>query len=52
MTVRVLLADDQPLIRAGLRMVIDGTAGVVVAGRPGREPKPSSSPGSCAPTSS
>ncbi|MFI7420167.1 response regulator [Nonomuraea sp. NPDC049684] len=35
MTVRVLLADDQPLIRAGLRMVIDGTADVVVAGEAG-----------------
>ncbi|MER7501951.1 response regulator transcription factor [Nonomuraea pusilla] len=35
MTVRVVLADDQPLIRAGLRMVIDGTDGVEVAGEAG-----------------
>ncbi|MEU7748061.1 response regulator transcription factor [Nonomuraea sp. NPDC049158] len=35
MTIRVVLADDQPLIRAGLRMVIDGTADVVVAGEAG-----------------
>ncbi|MCC5581052.1 response regulator transcription factor [Microtetraspora sp. AC03309] len=35
MTVRVVLADDQPLIRAGLRMVIDGAPDVVVAGEAG-----------------
>ncbi|MFF4625233.1 response regulator [Nonomuraea jabiensis] len=35
MTIRVVLADDQPLIRAGLRMVIDGTDGVEVAGEAG-----------------
>ncbi|WP_031165831.1 response regulator [Streptosporangium roseum] len=35
MTICVVLADDQPLIRAGLRMVIDGTPGVVVAGEAG-----------------
>ncbi|MFB9682197.1 response regulator [Streptosporangium vulgare] len=35
MTIRVVLADDQPLIRAGLRMVIDGTPDVVVAGEAG-----------------
>ncbi|MEU6789920.1 response regulator transcription factor [Nonomuraea angiospora] len=35
MTIRVVLADDQPLIRAGLRMVIDGTSGVEVAGEAG-----------------
>ncbi|MFC3986583.1 response regulator [Streptosporangium jomthongense] len=35
MTIRVVLADDQPLIRAGLRMVIEGTPDVVVAGEAG-----------------
>ncbi|RSN04978.1 DNA-binding response regulator [Nonomuraea sp. WAC 01424] len=35
MTVRVLLADDQPLIRAGLRMVVEGTPGVEIAGEAG-----------------
>jgi DNA-binding NarL/FixJ family response regulator len=32
MTTRVLLADDQPLVRAGLRMLIDNTPGITIAG--------------------
>ncbi|MEU5031624.1 response regulator transcription factor [Streptomyces milbemycinicus] len=32
MTIRVALADDQPLVRAGLRMVIDATPGIEVIG--------------------
>jgi DNA-binding NarL/FixJ family response regulator len=32
MTIRVVLADDQPLVRAGLRMLIADTAGIEVAG--------------------
>ncbi|WP_045742910.1 response regulator [Actinoplanes rectilineatus] len=32
MTVRVLLADDQPLIRSGLRVLIDGTGDLRVVG--------------------
>jgi DNA-binding NarL/FixJ family response regulator len=35
MTVRVILADDQPLIRAGLRMLIEQTPGIDVAGEAG-----------------
>lgn len=32
MTTRVVLADDQPLVRAGLRMLIDGTPDIDIAG--------------------
>ena len=35
MTIRVILADDQPLIRAGLRMLIDRTPDIDVAGEAG-----------------
>ena len=35
MTIRVILADDQPLVRAGLRMLIDQAAGIEVAGEAG-----------------
>jgi DNA-binding NarL/FixJ family response regulator len=35
MTIRVVLADDQPLVRAGLRMLIDQTPGIDVAGEAG-----------------
>jgi DNA-binding NarL/FixJ family response regulator len=31
--VRVLLADDDPLVRAGLSMMLDGKDGIVVAGK-------------------
>jgi DNA-binding NarL/FixJ family response regulator len=31
MTIRVVLADDQPLVRSGLRVLIDGTPGIDVA---------------------
>ena len=35
MTIRVILADDQPLVRAGLRMLITQTSGMDVAGEAG-----------------
>jgi DNA-binding NarL/FixJ family response regulator len=35
MTIRVILADDQPLIRAGLRRMIDQTPDIDVAGEAG-----------------
>ena len=35
MTIPVILADDQPLIRAGLRMLIEQTPGIDVAGEAG-----------------
>ena len=35
MNIRVVLADDQPLIRAGLRMLIDQTPDIDVAGEAG-----------------
>ena len=35
MTVRVILADDQPLVRAGLRTLIEQTPDIDVAGEAG-----------------
>jgi DNA-binding NarL/FixJ family response regulator len=35
MTIRVVLADDQPLVRAGLRVLIDGTTDMEVTGEAG-----------------
>lgn len=35
MTLRVLLADDQDLVRAGLRMILEATDGVTVVGEAG-----------------
>jgi DNA-binding NarL/FixJ family response regulator len=35
MTIRVILADDQPLVRAGLRRMIEQTADIDVAGEAG-----------------
>ena len=34
-TARTLLVDDEPLIRAGLRMILDGAAGIEVVGEAG-----------------
>jgi DNA-binding NarL/FixJ family response regulator len=49
-TIRVILADDQPLIRAGLRMLIAETPGIDVAGEAGTGPRRYSWPGTPAPT--
>ena len=35
MTVRILLVDDQPLLRMGFRMVLDASAGLTVVGEAG-----------------
>ena len=35
MTIRVLLADDQALVRAGFRMVLDSQADLKVVGEAG-----------------
>jgi len=35
MTIQVILADDQPLVRAGLRMLITQTPDIDVAGEAG-----------------
>jgi DNA-binding NarL/FixJ family response regulator len=35
MSIRVVLADDQPLVRAGLRVLIHGTPDIQVAGEAG-----------------
>jgi DNA-binding NarL/FixJ family response regulator len=35
MTIRVVLADDQPLVRSGLRVLINGTRDIEVAGEAG-----------------
>ena len=35
MTIRVILADDQPLVRAGLRLLIEQTPDIDVAGEAG-----------------
>ncbi|QIS09484.1 hypothetical protein F5544_07910 [Nocardia arthritidis] len=44
MTVRVLLVDDQQLVRAGLRMLCDTDATLEVVGRPVTETRRSGSP--------
>jgi len=40
MTIRVILADDQPLIRAGLRMLIEQTPDIDVAAEAGTGAEP------------
>lgn len=50
MTIQVLLADDQPLVRAGLRMLIEQTSGIDVAGEAGTGTEAAQRPGTPAPT--
>jgi DNA-binding NarL/FixJ family response regulator len=38
-TIRIILADDQPLVRAGLRRMIERTPDIDVAGEAGTEPR-------------
>jgi chemotaxis response regulator CheB len=50
MTIQVILADDQPLVRAGLRRLLEQTPDIDVPARPEPEPRRYSSPGTPAPT--
>ena len=52
MTVRVLIADDQRLIRAGFRMILSTQPDIEVVGEAATAPRRSSSPASCIRTSS
>ena len=51
MTIRVLLADDQPLVRTALDMVITDAATSRSSGRPRTAPKRSGWPRNSPPTS-
>ena len=52
MTVRVLLADDEALVRAGLRMILEAEPGLEVVGEAGRRRRRGDAcAGSCGPTS-
>jgi hypothetical protein len=44
MTIRVLIADDQDLVRAGFAMIIDSRDDLAVVGGPGTAYKRSPSP--------
>ncbi|GAB3898437.1 hypothetical protein GCM10029964_082810 [Kibdelosporangium lantanae] len=50
--IRVLLADDQALIRAGFRALLEHTDDIIVVGRPLTANKPSAWPRPPGPTSS
>ncbi len=43
--IRVLLADDHPVVRAGLRGMLAGADGIEITGEAGSAPKPSRWPG-------
>ena len=48
--IRVLLADDQALIRAGFRVLIDAADDIEVVGEAPTAPRPSTWPAASAPT--
>ena len=48
--VRVLLADDQPLLRTGFRMVLGAQPDLDVVGEAGDGPRRSTWPAGCSPT--
>ena len=39
--IRVLLVDDEPLMRAGIQLMVDGVDGIEVVGEPQMATKPS-----------
>ncbi len=49
--ITVLLADDQPLLRRGFRMILEAEDGLTSPGRPATAPRRSSSPVASSPTS-
>jgi DNA-binding NarL/FixJ family response regulator len=51
MTIRVLLADDQALIRSGFAALVSSAGDLQVVGRPPTANRPSGWRGSCARTS-
>lgn len=51
MSIRVLVADDQPIVRTGLTMLLDAQPDIEVAARPPTGARRSAWRSSCAPTS-
>ena len=50
--IRVLIVDDHPVVRSGLRRVLESVADIEVVGEAGTPSKPSSRRGPRSPTSS
>ena len=49
MSIRVLLVDDQELVRTGFRMILADEDGIEVVGEAADGRRPSTRPGACAP---